>query len=226
MTAIIVRELFIDIRSMFRGWKLAFSIAFIGYVLIMILADGVEEIRFIMMMYCIWGTILMRHKVNRLYFLLPTGKMDRRNYLILKSFAVFLYQVLIYLSVVLVLSLHQFYLFSQEISVMFFYVIPALLSYSSINVGTYYYWETCKDKNVAKKRKIRYVFSMIISVALMINAYIPLTFHPKEYLQGIWLTSVTLLAYFLALICLLLQISILWNTEISEENVRKVEKLF
>lgn len=225
MVTTIVRELLADIRSMFRGWRLAFSLAFLGYILFMILLDGVEEMGFMVMMYCIWGTILMKPKVSKLYYLLPTGRKDRLIYLPLKSLGVFLYHIIIYTLVVLVFSFHQSHRFYQEISVMISYVIPALLSYSSINIGNYYYWEKCKDRNIAKKCKYRFVFSMIISVVLMLNAYIPLVFHPEEYLRGMWLAIVTLLAYFFALLCLLLQLWILRHTEISEENIRKVEKL-
>ncbi len=225
MVTIIARELLVDIRSMFRGWRLAFSLAFLGYILIIILSDAIEGMGFMVMMYCIWGTILMKSKVSRVYYLLPTGRKDRIHYLIFKSLGVFVYHIIIYILVILVFTLYQPSYFNRGISLMISYVIPALFSYNAINMGNYYYWEKCKDSSIAKKCKHKYVASMMISVMLMLYAYIPLAFHPLEYHKGIWLVVATLLTYFFALLCLLLQLWILRHTEISEENVRKVKKI-
>jgi hypothetical protein len=188
--------------------------------------DEVESVGYFMMLYSIFGTALMKSKINKLYYLLPMGRKDREIYLLLKCLGIFFYYILLYFAVILVITINQADHFSDEVSIMVCYVIPAIIGCSSINIGGYYNWGRGRSKIIYEKCKKRNVYAILLTVVLMVNPAIRHIIYPEEYLQGIWLFVVTLLAYFLALLCLLLQLSILRHTEISEENVRKVEKLF
>ncbi len=226
MTRIILRELYLDIRSMFRGWKLIFSLAFLGFIIIMYLMDDVGSIEYNLMLYSIIGTTLMKSKINKLYFLLPMERGDRKKYLVLKCLGILLYHVLLYFAVILLVTLHQDSNFAQEILVMLCYYIPVIIGCSSINIGSNYNWGRGRNKSIDEKYKRRNVYAILLVIVPMVNAVIRYIIYPEVKLQGIWLVVVTMLSYFLVLSSLLLQLSILRYTEISEENVRKVEKVF
>lgn len=226
MTMIILRELFIDIRNMFRGWKLIFSLVYLGFIIITYLMDDVGGVGYNMMIYSIFGTTLMKSKINKLYYLLPMERKDRKIYLLLKCLGILLYYTLIYFAVIFVFTVHQASRLSQELSIMVCYVLPVLIGCSSLNMGNNYIWGRGRNKSLDKKYKRRHVYAILLGVVPMVNAVIRYIIYPQEYLQGIWLVVVTLIAYLLAFLCVLLQVSVLRYTEISEENVRKVEKLF
>lgn len=228
MTRIILRELYMDIRNKFRGWKLFLFLAYLAVFIIMSMIDNKGSVGYFLMLYSISSIGMMRSKINKLYYLLPLDIKDRKRYLALKSLGIFLFHTFLYFAVILVICLQQSHRLSQELSIMVCHVIPVFLCCCSISIGSHYYWGRGTNKSIYKKCKRKNVYAILLMVVLVLNAVTRQMFfdYPKQYLHGIWLAVVTLLAYLLALICLLLELSILRYTEISEENIRKFEKVF
>jgi hypothetical protein len=93
-------------------------------------------------------------------------------------------------------------------------------------MGNGYNMGKSQDEELTKKYQKRYTVSCLIAFPTMfISMMLNITFF-MERLQGIPIIIITILSYCFAFACMFSQISALKNTDLSEENVRKVEKLF
>ena len=226
MTRLTVMEFLIDLRSMFRGWRLVFHLVLFGLVIIMSRSDGESEVGYMVMMYCIFSTAFMRPRINRLFYLLPTSTKDRVNYILYKCIGIFVLNILLYLGAIMITILFSEYQFYQELPTMFCNVIPLNIAYCSLCMGNGYYIGKSKDEEMTKKYQNRYVVSFLLATPTMFATFFFNISFFKERLQGTAMIIITILSYIFAIACMYIQSSVLKHTELSEENLRKVEKLF
>ncbi len=225
MTTLIIRELLMDIRNMFRGWKLIVHLVLLGLVILMSLTDEAAEVGYTMMLYCALSTSFIRIKLDKLVYLLPTGKQDRMKHVIIKYFGLLLYNILLYLFAISVAILLSDYRFSQELPTMLCIVIPVLMAYCLLNMGNGYNMGRSSDERLTKKYKRWYTISCLMAFPTIIFSFMLKITSIWELLSGMVIIIMTLISYCLVFVGIFFQISVLKNTELSEENVKRVEKL-
>jgi hypothetical protein len=126
----------------------------------------------------------------------------------------------------MIVILFSDYGFMQELPNMLCIVFPVLIAYCSLSMGNRYNIGKSQDEEMTKKYQKRYTVSCLMAFpTLFTSMMLNFTFF-MEWLPGIAIIIITLISYCFAFACMFSQISALKNTELSEENVRKVEKLF
>jgi hypothetical protein len=133
---------------------------------------------------------------------------------------------MLYLAAIMITILLSDYQFTQELPTMLCNVIPVFIAYCSLCMGNGYYLGKSPDEAMTKRYQNRYAVSIIMSIPTMLIALLfDLSFF-QDWMHGIVLIVVTVLSYVFAVTCMCSQISVIRHTELSEENIRKIEKLF
>lgn len=214
-------ELLIDIKASFRGWKLIIPALFILGIIIMSLSDGKDEISEVVIYYFVYTTIFMSPKLNKLHYLLPEDKRGRLRNLFLRCFGIFVYNILwygLFLSISVLLSDYRY---EDELRYFICRVIPFLITYSSFGLNQAFNPLTFQDPWLRRNR-YKYVLSLILGFTSLFFTMLGIS----ETLNVLWYTIFTVIAYIGAGLVLYWQIMIFKNTDLSFENIRKVEKLF
>lgn len=226
MMILIIREFLMDLNKMFRGWRLVIHLSLLGLVIIMSRTDGAAEVGHMIMTYSILSTAFMKPKLNKLFYLLPTRTQDRINYVLFKCFGLFLYNILLYFAAVTVAILLTDYRFSQELPTLICNVMPVLIAYCSLCMGNGYNLGKSQNEVLTKRYQNQYAVSIFLAIPTMLIAFFFDISVFDVWIQGPFMIIITLLAYIFAISCMCSQLAVLKHTELSEENIRKVEKLF
>lgn len=169
----------------------------------------------------------MKPKLGKLFYLLPTRLRDRRYYILCKSAGIFIYNLVIYLALAAVIGISSKHSMKEEIMVMFSDVLPVFLAYGAMTMGNAYNWGKSRDAELSKKYQSRYnICILLMTVPMMKAMFFDITELHSRILSLEVMLAMVIISYLCALTCLYIQVSILWHTELSPENERKVEKLF
>lgn len=226
MGRLIVREFMMDCRNMFRGWKLVLHAALFVLLVFAGRAEGTDLFAVFTINYCVWTTIFMKPKLGKLLYLLPTRMQDRRYYILCKSAGIFIYNMLLYLILTAVIGITWKHSVTEGIKALFADVIPVFLAYGAMAMGNAYNWGKSRDTGLSKKYQKRYGICALLMSIPMLKAMLFNISELHSRIPSEVMIAMVILSYFFALICLYIQVSILWHTELSPENERKVEKLF
>lgn len=226
VTMLILNELRMDLRKMFSGWRLGVLLVLLGIVFFMIRMGEEAEIGYMVMMYSILVTAFTRIRLYKLLYLLPISRQDRIKYILLKCLGLFLYNLLLYLIILFSVTLLSDYRFSRELPTLLCIVLPMLITYCSLTMGSGYHMGKSQDEELTGKYKRQYTVSSLMAFpVLFISCMFNITFF-WELLQGTAIIIITTISYCFAFACLHSQITALKHTELSEENVSRAEKLF
>ena len=217
---ITAREFWIDFKGIFRGWRLVIPILFTLLVVIMSLTNGEDELSQFVILYFLWTTLSMRPKLNKLNYLLPGDEKDRFHRILLRCLAVFLYNMLWYGIFLSIMVLFSEYHYVDELVDLFCEVLPLLITYTSFSINSAYNPLNFQDPWFHRHKKM-YIISLVLSYTTIFIA-LGLT----DLLNGLWYVIYTAVAYIGASSVLYWQIKIIQNTDLSFENIRKVEKIF
>jgi hypothetical protein len=146
--------------------------------------------------------------------------------MIYKSAGIIFYNTLINLVIVIIVGLLSNRPITEEIAILFSDILPVYIGYGAMEMGNAYNLGNSRDKEATKKYKRRYNYSAILLIPLLKATLFAVSdLHLDNVSIGLNI-SLIMISYLCVLIGLYLQASILWHTELSLENERKVEKFF
>ncbi|MHB8130672.1 MAG: hypothetical protein ACYDEX_16905 [Mobilitalea sp.] len=216
-----LREFIHDSKVMFRRWNLLFFLIYSGMMIVLNKIEGDEVSGLLVLYFTMYCTIIMKPKVNKLHYILPSEEKSRQSYILIKSFGVFLFIALWYIMMLGIITSLSEYQFMVGLKRMFCEVIPLVIVYVSTNMNNGYNTKSPKKGVWAKKIQFRYVMSYLILFILMMYM---LLF--SQWIRGGWYIVFTIAGYLCAMLVLYWKIMILKHLDTSYDNIIKVEKFF
>lgn len=217
----VVREFLIDVKGTLRGWKLILPVIIILVTIIMSLTGQEKDVNEVVISYYIWSSIVLSPKLSKIHYLLPGDEKIRFERLLLRSFMSFIYNILWYWFLITITVLLGDYHYLEAQKHFFTMAIPILVFYTAYSLNNSYNSMKYEDPWLSKHR-LGYIFSFFLSLILIFIAIsgIATTFSAFGFLMF------TLIFYLVTSLVLYWQIKVMKNTDLSYENIRKVDKLF
>jgi hypothetical protein len=227
MGTLMIRELIMDCRRLFRGWMLFFhGIVFALFIFLCVMKVEVNLTLFFAQ-FSLWTSIVMKPKMGKLIYLLPTNIEDRRYYVVSKCIGIFLYNLILYLIALIMIRVISGYPITGQLQALFTDLIPIFVITSSMVMGAGYNLGKSRDKELSKRYQSRHSTCILLMVFPLMKIML---LNILEFRYAIFSDMLKIIMVMISYLCtfafLYVSISIFWHTELSPENEVKVEKLF
>ncbi len=222
MLGLILNEMKVNIVGSYKGGRVFTLLVFIAICILVVMVTGDEGFYLFVPFVIIMTTLLMSPKLNKIYYILPGEEKYRLIHIFIKSLISFLFNLLLYFTFLTIIVPISEYRYRDEFRRMFCQYLPFLITFTSLSMNTGYNIITGKNNPWMHANRYRYWFSM----GLMVIPILFATSSADLFIKGSWFIGVTIASYLCTFIILGWQISICRHTDMSYENIKKVEKLF
>lgn len=216
-----IREMKLDFLRLFKGWRLGVMIGIsLCYYLIVLLDHG-NSIRYISWLAIILP-LMMMPEISRLHYLLPGDRRDLMLLLLYKGISYLFFEVVLAILLILISNLLNGKAWTYLFDRLFIEMLPFLITYVAVCLNGRYNALTTKNSAWMRKNRYLYWFSM---GTLMIPVFFG-SIEAVDFFKGIWYHVFSALSYLSTALIVFWQIQAVRHTDLSYENIKKVEKLF
>jgi hypothetical protein len=221
MISIFINELWLDVKELFKGWRLLITLIMIGIAVLMIGFAEEEVLDVSMMMFIVWSSVNMRPRISRLYYLLPYTKKSRLHQIYIKSLGVFLFNMVVCLSFVCISAILKDHSLNNGLRQLLCEAVPLMITYISVSMSTGYEAITARNNKWMKKHRVPYI--LCLCTLIFPISYINII---SDWSNEIWYVVFAILSYLSAILILGFQIAVCRHMNFRYEKIRKEEKIF
>jgi hypothetical protein len=217
MFRIVLKELFIDVRSVFRGWYRLLVIFFLA-ILVGVSISGEKYLVNLYLMYFIMMiNALIKPKLNKIQYLLPSDAGDRQKYIIFKCLGILVIYILIYTAAYTMNVFLGKYSVLGVVRNLFLQSIPFVVAYSFSDIASGYNMSNNQFKKVFHKHP--YVMMFLTLIIPMLHGTLLSQWEAKS-----WYFISAIIAYIVSFYGVYLHIRMLKHVDTSYDNIKKVAK--
>lgn len=212
-----IKHLYYEFIGNFTKKNMIIVILYFLIAFVLGLSESVDMI----MIATIWLYIFNRPEMDKTIFLMPLEKKDYMITLIIKTFASFFFNFILFSIVISIFSINRIISLHGALKILFCEGFPCLMAYSALFMNDIFELKIIKEGRYKKRNLAIYISSLVL---IIIPFWISLW---KGLLLSRFNTaSLTIISYSCTILIIYWQIILLKQTDYSYQNIRKREKIF